>query len=66
MNTDALAKFLDEANKATYANKDAPEVIASCLKSEDYYFEKDDLIYHDTYFGARDFIGEEIVYKDRF
>lgn len=65
MNTDTLAKFLDEANKATYANKDAPKVVASRLKSEDYHFEKDGLIYHDTYFGGRDFIGEEIIYKDK-
>lgn len=59
-----LADFLNEANKSTYANKDAPKVSSSRLKSEDYHFEKDDLIYHDTYFGSRDFIGEEIVYKN--
>ena len=59
-----LTKFLNEANKATYANQDAPKVASSRLKSEDYHFEKDGLIYHDTYFGARDFIGEEIVYEN--
>src|SRR3990167_1993362 len=59
-----LAEFLNEANKNTYANKDAAKVSATRLKSEDYHFEKDGLIYHDTYFGARDFIGEEVVYKD--
>lgn len=59
-----LADFLNEANKSTYANKDAPKASSSRLKSEDYHFEKDDLIYHDTYFGSRDFIGEEVVYKD--
>ncbi|MFA5029218.1 MAG: DUF5680 domain-containing protein [Patescibacteria group bacterium] len=64
MNTDKLAKFLNEANKATYANKTAPKVAPSRLKSEDYQFEKDGLIYHDTYFGGRDFIGEEIVYEN--
>lgn len=64
MNTDTLAKFLNEANKATYANKSAPKVASSRLKSEDYHFEKDGLIYHDTYFGGRDFIGEEIVYEN--
>ena len=31
--------------------------------SSDYHFEKGGLIYHDTYFGAIKFIGEEIVYK---
>jgi len=59
-----LADFLNEANKSTYANKDAPKVAPSRLKSEDYHFEKGGLVYHDTYFGARDFIGEEVVYKD--
>ncbi|OGZ44059.1 MAG: hypothetical protein A3J55_01355 [Candidatus Ryanbacteria bacterium RIFCSPHIGHO2_02_FULL_45_17b] len=59
-----LAHFLNVANKSTYANKDAPKVESSRLKSEDYHFEKDGLIYHDTYFGVRDFIGEEIVYQD--
>lgn len=65
MNTKTLAQFLAEANKATYANKDAPKVAPSRLGSEDYHFEKDGLTYHDTYFGGRDFIGEEIVYEER-
>lgn len=59
-----LADFLNEANKSTYANKDAPKASSTRLKSEDYHFEKGNLIYHDTYFGSRDFIGEEVVYKD--
>jgi hypothetical protein len=64
MTTDKLAQFLNAANKATYANKDAPKVAPSRLKSEDYHFEQDSLIYHDTYFGGRDFIGGEIVYEN--
>lgn len=59
-----LAGFLEEANRNTYANKDAAKSASTRLESDDYHFEKDDLIYHDTYFGARDFIGEEVVYKD--
>lgn len=59
-----LTKFLNESNKSTYANESAPKVEASRLRSEDYHFEKDGLIYHDTYFGGRDFIGGEIVYKE--
>ena len=59
-----LTDFLNEANKSTYANKDAPKASSTRLKSEDYHFEKGNLIYHDTYFGSRDFIGEEVVYKD--
>ena len=38
---------------------------ASRLGSEDYHFERGDLIFHDTYFGVRDFIGSEIIYKNR-
>lgn len=64
MDIEKLTYFLNEANKSTYANADAPKVTPSRLGSEDYHFEKDNLIYHDTYFGGRDFIGEEIVYEN--
>lgn len=64
MNTSKLAVFLKEANKATYANKDAPKAKSARLNSEDYHFEKGNLTYHDTYFGGRDFIGSEIVYEN--
>jgi hypothetical protein len=65
MTTSKLAKFLKEANKATYANKNAPKAKPSRLNSEDYHYEKGDLIYHDTYFGGRDFIGGEVVYEHK-
>lgn len=65
IDTKELSDFLRKSNKNAYANKDAPKVAPSRLKSEDYHFEDGDLIYHDTYFGARDFIGEEIVYKNQ-
>ena len=60
-----LADFLTEANKSTYANKDASKTISQRLKSKDYHFKKGNLIYHDTYFGERNFIGEGIIYKDQ-
>jgi len=60
-----LEQFLNESNKSTYANKNAPKATSSRLESENYHFEKDGLIYHDTYFGGRDFIGGEIVYKNK-
>jgi len=59
-----LENFLREANKQTYANEIAPKAPSTRLKSVDYHFEKEDLAYHDTYFGPRDFIGSEIVYKE--
>lgn len=62
--TKELTDLLSEANKSTYANKDAPKASSTRLKSEDYHFEKGNLIYHDTYFGSRDFIGNEVVYKN--
>lgn len=61
---DVLANFLNEAKKQTYASKNAPKATSSRLNSEDYHFEKDGLVYHDTYFGGRDFIGGEIVYVE--
>ena len=60
-----LLGFLEEANKHTYA-ADGKRSDSSRLQSEDLEYAKGDLLYHDTYFGGRDFIGEEIVYKKRF
>ena len=60
-----LKIFLSKANKNTYANKNAAKTKSSRLNSEDYHFESGDLIYHDAYFGGRNFIGEEIVYKNK-
>lgn len=59
-----LASFLNAANKATYANREAPKSESLRPASEDYHFEEGNFVYHDTYFGARDFIGEEIVYEN--
>ena len=61
---DILTQFLKEANKHTYASVDAKKVASTRLNSKDYHFEKDNLVCHDTYFGGRDFIGEEIVYQN--
>ena len=58
-----LASFLHLANKNTFANADAKKTIPLRPKSSDYHFEDGDFVYHDTYFGNRDFIGEEIVYR---
>lgn len=62
--TQTLAQFLNNANKSTYANKSAAKAPSTRPKSEDYHFEQGNLIYHDTYFGGRNFIGSEVVYKD--
>src|SRR3989344_1185067 len=57
-----LTEFLEHANKHTYANAAAKKAQSLRPSSEDYHFEEGDFVYHDTYFGARDFIGEEVVY----
>jgi hypothetical protein len=59
-----LARFIYEAHRRTYADKNAPKAASLRPGSEDYHFEKDGLVYHDTYFGGRDFIGGEVVYKE--
>jgi hypothetical protein len=59
----ALAAFLVDAHRNTYADKNAAKTLSTRLRSLDYRFERDDLVYHDTYFGMRDFIGEEIIYQ---
>jgi len=60
---DVLDTFLREANLNTYANEHVKKASSLRPGSNDYHFEKGDLTYHDTYFGAIKFIGEEIVYK---
>lgn len=61
---DVLDAFLREANLNTYANDNVKKVSPLRPGSSDYHFEKGDLTYHDTYFGATKFIGEEVVYKN--
>lgn len=63
--TEELADFLRIANQNIYANKQAQKVSPLRPQSEDYHFEQDDWAHHDTYFGERDFIGEEVVYKNQ-
>jgi hypothetical protein len=58
-----LARFLVDAHRNTYADKQAAKAPSSRLRSFDYHFERDGLAYHDTYFGLRDYLGEEIVYR---
>lgn len=62
---DALIRFLHKANKNTFANPNAKKVASMRPQSQDYHFEDGDFIYHDTYFGSRDFIGEEIIYQNQ-
>lgn len=57
-----LEKFLVLAKMQTYANENVEKVNSSRVGSKDYEFSYDNMIYHDTYFGGTNFIGEEVVY----
>lgn len=66
MDEQALAKFLIEAKKQTYASGDEAKVKASRAGSNDYEYAREiggeKMVYHDCYFGGVKFIGEEVVY----
>lgn len=57
-----LARFLTKANRNTYANKLALKAPPTMPGSEDYHFEADGLVCHDTYWGSRNFIGGEGIW----
>ncbi len=59
-----IEQFLIEAKRQTYANENAPKIESTRLNSKDYEYRKNNMIYHDTYFGGTNFIGEEVVYVD--
>lgn len=58
-----LACFLVKAKKATYANK-TNKVNSSRKESHDYSYQENNYIYLDSFSGAENFSGQEIVYKD--
>lgn len=59
-----LKDFLIEAKKSTYANEKVKKVASTRADSKDYEYQKGNYLYHDTYFGGTNFIGEEVVYID--
>lgn len=63
-----LSTFLIKAKKETYANNKAEKTQSLRPGSSDYEYKdsnnKTTFIYHDTYFGSTNFIGEEVVYKN--
>ena len=63
-NMDAkLLEFLIEAKRNTYAGKKGG-VDSSRLNSHDLKYEKDNLIYYDTYLGNDKFSGTEALWVD--
>ena len=59
-----IENFLIEAKKQTYANESVEKMQSSRLNSKDYEYKKENMTYHDTYFGGTRFIGEEVIYFD--
>ncbi len=64
MNIKQLSDFLKIAKKNTYASGKAQKVASTRPKSKDYEHTEGNIVYHDTYFGANYFIGEEIAYEN--
>jgi hypothetical protein len=56
-----LEHFIICAKQATYVGNDQ-ELLPYRLGSKDLQFKDADFIYHDSYLGESDFIGQEIVY----
>ena len=59
-----IEDFLIEAKKQTYANENVERVLSARKNSKDYEYKRGNMVYHDTYFGGTNFIGEEVVYVD--
>ncbi len=62
-NTDELARFLVEAKRNTYASQ-MGKTASSRKGSKDLAYEKGGYRYLDSYFGEKDFSGQEVVYLD--
>lgn len=61
---DKLYDFLIEAKQQTYANANVEKVQPTRCGSKDYEYKNNGMVYHDTYFGGTNFMGEEVVYTD--
>ena len=60
-----LQEFLIKAKKETYANSEAEKINSSRIGSRDYEYRNGNMVYHDTYFGGTNFMGEEVVYLEK-
>jgi hypothetical protein len=61
MNIEELNAFIVRAKSATYVG-DGEHVPPCRQGSHDLRFEDGLWVYHDSYFGSSDFLGEEVVY----
>ena len=56
-----LEQFIIRAKQATYVGN-GQKLLPYRLGSKDLQFKDGDFVYHDSYLGESDFIGQEIVY----
>lgn len=61
---DALHRFIVRAKQTTYVGR-GKHLLPYRLGSHDLQFDDGDWVYHDSYLGERDFIGQELVYRAR-
>ena len=59
-----IIDFLIKAKISTYADGIKYKVTSTKPNSVDYHYAEDNYIYHDTYFGSKEFYGKETVYFD--
>ncbi len=62
---DKLYNFLIMAKKRTYANENIKKQNSTRKGSYDYEYDDGSMLYHDTYFGGKCFMGEEVVYEEK-
>jgi hypothetical protein len=58
---DELEAFIVRAKGATYVG-DGARLLSYRQGSHDLQYAEGDFVYHDSYFGGSDFVGEEVVY----
>jgi hypothetical protein len=56
-----LHRFIVKAKAATYVGS-GKRLLPYRLASKDLQYSEGDFVYHDSYFGDGDFIGQEVVY----
>lgn len=58
----AMEAVIVRAKAATYAGS-GPQLLPYRLGSHDLQFADGEWVYHDSYFGDADFLGQEVVYR---
>lgn len=58
-----IIDFIIEAKRKTYADNISDcKVDSTRIGSKDYEYSKENMTYHDTYFGGVRFMGQEVIY----